>query len=105
MTIEKIKKLYMPMSETMYYILLALVEPRHGYGTMQYVEEITNERIILGAGTIYNSLAKLKKDALIELLAESDRRKIYMITDVGLELLQAEVTRQEELVQNGHTYL
>ena len=105
MILDVVKKAYVPMTETMYYILLALVEPRHGYGIMQHVDEITGERIHLGAGTIYNSLAKLEKDALIELIAETERRKIYLITDVGLELLKAEVSRQEELIENGHKYM
>ena len=104
MVLDVAKKAYMPMTETMYYILLALTEPRHGYGIMQHVDEITGDRIHLGAGTIYNSLAKLERDSLIELITATERRKIYLITDVGTELLKAEVTRQEELVENGHKY-
>ena len=98
---NRIKHIYMPMTETMFYILLSLTEPRHGYGIMQHVEEITGERIRLGAGTIYNSLTKLERDSLIEFIAETERRKIYLIADVGSELLKAEVERQEELVANG----
>ncbi|MCL2747231.1 MAG: PadR family transcriptional regulator [Oscillospiraceae bacterium] len=105
MTLDGAKKAYIPMTETMYYILLALTEPSHGYGIMQHVEEITGERIHLGAGTIYNSLAKLERDALIELITETERRKIYLITDVGQELLKAEITRLEELVENGRKYM
>ena len=105
MTLDGAKKNYMPMTETMYYILLSLTEPRHGYGIMQHVEEITGDRIRLGAGTIYNSLAKLERDALVELITETERRKIYLITDVGQELLKAEITRLEELSENGRKYM
>ena len=48
MSLEKILKAFMPMSETAYYILLSLSEPRHGYGIIQHVEEMTNGRIRLG---------------------------------------------------------
>ena len=105
MTLDGAKKTYLPMTETMYHILLTLTEPRHGYGIMQQVEEITGERIQLGAGTTYNSLAKLERDALIELITETERRKIYLITDVGQELLKAEIARLEELAENGRKYM
>ncbi|MDR1157091.1 MAG: PadR family transcriptional regulator [Oscillospiraceae bacterium] len=101
MTVERAKKIYMPMTETMYYILLSLIEPQHGYGIMRHVERITNGRIRLGAGTVYNSLSKLQADDLIELIAESDRRKIYLITEAGQGLIEAELKRLEELSANG----
>ncbi|GJM80274.1 hypothetical protein HMSSN139_27700 [Paenibacillus sp. HMSSN-139] len=65
MNFESAKKRFIPMSETMFYILLSLQQERHGYGIMQHVKEITNDRIVLGAGTIYQSLGKLEKDGLI----------------------------------------
>ena len=97
-------KTYLPMSETMYYILLSLKEPRHGYGIMQHVEEITNKRIKLGAGTIYNSLSKLERDELIKVFEEQERRKLYIITDLGKEVLTKEVERLKELYTNGKEY-
>ena len=53
------------MSETMFYILFALRTERHGYGVMQHVEELTEGRIVLGAGTVYTSLGKLEADGLV----------------------------------------
>jgi len=104
MTKEVAIKAYLPMTETMYYILLALSEPRHGYGIMLHVKEITNGRIVLGAGTIYNSLSRLQRDVLIEPLAESNRRKLYIITEVGMDALKTEISRLEELFTNGKKY-
>lgn len=101
MSLEKVLKTYIPMTETMYYILLALKKRNHGYGIMLYVEEITNKRIKIGAGTIYNSLSKLEKDDLIKIVEEVDRKKIYEITDLGLYLLKTEVERLGELYKNG----
>lgn len=89
------------MSESAYYILLSLTEPRHGYGIMQHVEGLTGGRLRLGAGTLYGSLSRMEKDGLIEVVAVEDRRKVYTITTAGRKLLRLELTRLEELVANG----
>ena len=85
------------MSETMFFILLSLQEERHGYGIMQYVRELTKDRIVLGAGTIYQSLDKLENDGLITQVKEMNRKKIYRITGVGSLILEEEIARIKEL--------
>jgi len=52
---ERVLKRYLPMTETAFYILLSLTEPRHGYGIVKHVEEITGARIRLGSGTVYGT--------------------------------------------------
>jgi len=101
LNIEKAIKAYLPMSETMYYILLALREPRHGYGIMLHVENLTQGRMRIGAGTIYSSISKLEKDGLIVLHTEEERRKVYKITNIGFTVLKEEVNRLKELYTNG----
>jgi DNA-binding PadR family transcriptional regulator len=100
MSLEKARKRYIPMSETMFYILLSLKQERHGYAIMQRVKELTQGRIILGAGTVYSSLGKLESDGLIDGVREEKRRKIYIITKVGSEILREEVARITELYNN-----
>ena len=100
MSLEKARNRYIPMSETMFYILLSLREARHGYAIMQHVKELTQGRIILGAGTVYSSLGKLEGDGLIEGVREEGRRKIYTITPIGSEILHEEVVRIAELYNN-----
>jgi DNA-binding PadR family transcriptional regulator len=100
MSLEKARKRYIPMSETMLYILLSLKQERHGYGIMQRVKELTRGRIILGAGTVYSSLGKLESDGLIRAMREERRRKIYIITPVGGQILQEEVIRITEIYNN-----
>ncbi|SDN86299.1 PadR family transcriptional regulator [Acetanaerobacterium elongatum] len=97
MNIEKLRKRFIPMSETMFYILYSLQEERHGYGIMQFVKELTNGRIVLGAGTIYQSLCKLEGDGLIEPVKEEDRKKIYVITKAGRTILLEEARRIQEI--------
>jgi DNA-binding PadR family transcriptional regulator len=100
MSLEKARKRYIPMSETMFYILFSLKQELHGYGIMQCVKELTKGRIILGAGTVYSSLGKLESDGLIEGGREEGRRKMYTITQVGSEILHEEVVRITELYNN-----
>jgi len=93
------------MSETMFYILSSLTEERHGYGIMLYVQEITDGRIVLGAGTIYQTLSKLEGDKLIVPTQEIDRKKMYIITDNGREILMREARRIVELSQIAKEFL
>ncbi len=98
--IEKIRKRFLPMSETMLYILFSLQEERHGYGIMQYVKEKTGGRIKLGAGTIYQSIGKLETGGLIAATREIDRKKLYLITPVGRRILGEEAGRISEIYHN-----
>ncbi|MBC6315756.1 PadR family transcriptional regulator [Listeria grandensis] len=98
---EKLVKTYVPMTETAFYILLSLVQPKHGYAITDSVKKMTKDRIILGPGTIYGSLSKMKKDQLITIIQEESNRKIYQITNLGKEVLEVEKKRIEELYQNS----
>ncbi len=95
-----IKKVYVPMTETGFYILLCLQKPNHGYGIVQTVRELTDEKIVLAPGTMYGSLSKMEKDGLIEFVREEDKRKIYTITGLGKEVLRIEMDRIERLYRN-----
>lgn len=92
-----IRKVYVPMTETAFYILLCLKTPNHGYGVVQTVERLTEGAIKLAPGTMYGSLSKMEKDALIRFVREEAKRKIYEITDLGREVLQTEIARIERL--------
>lgn len=100
MSIEKIIKAYIPMSETAYYILLSLSEPRHGYGIIKFVEELTDGRIVLGSGTVYGTLGKMCKDRLISIFDDKDRKTVYRITDDGKALLFFEIDRLKKVYEN-----
>ena len=92
-----IRKVYVPMTETAFYILLCLKKPNHGYGIVQTVERLTEGAIKLAPGTMYGSLSKMEKDGLIRFVREEEKRKIYEITDLGREVLQTEIARIERL--------
>ena len=80
-----------------FYILLCLKKPNHGYGIVQTVEKLTEGAIRLAPGTMYGSLSKMEKDGLIQFVREEDKRKIYQITELGMEVLQIELKRIERL--------
>lgn len=96
-----IKKVYVPMTETGFYILLCLQEPNHGYGIVQRVEQMTEGEIRLSPGTMYGSLSKMEKDGVIRFVREEDKRKIYQITTLGMEVLQLELKRIKRLYRNS----
>jgi DNA-binding PadR family transcriptional regulator len=97
---------YTPLSETAYYILLSLNQPRHGYGIIKYVEQLTNGRIVLGSGTIYTTLGKMSKARFITVFQDKERKTIYELTSEGKELLRRERARikmiyRDTLYQEG----
>lgn len=98
---------FLPLTETTYYILLSLTSPLHGYGIMQNVEELSQGRVKIAAGTLYGALDNLLKNQLITLLDHSgdSRRKVYQITDYGMEVLQLEYERMVNLIHVSDRYL
>jgi DNA-binding PadR family transcriptional regulator len=103
--VEKPIDQYLPLTEATYCIMLPLTEPLHGYGIMQYVENISGGRVRLGPGTLYGALAKLEKDALIIMTLAADRKKCYQLTPLGCRVLRQEITRLKELVKYGDSRL
>ncbi|MBQ6929267.1 MAG: helix-turn-helix transcriptional regulator [Oscillospiraceae bacterium] len=95
------------LTEAVFYILLSLTQSRHGYGIMQNVQQLSNGRITLAAGTLYGAINTLLDKGWIEALPEvkESRKKEYIITDEGLLVLKAEISRLEELLTNGKNIL
>ena len=91
------------LTEAVYYILLSLQEPLHGYGIIQNVDKLSGGRVRLAAGTLYGALNTLLDKGWIRALEnEADsRKKEYRITEAGLDVLKAEVRRLRELLENG----
>ena len=94
----------LPLTEAVYYILLALRKPNHGYGITQEVEELTGGRVALGAGTLYGAIQTLQKKGWIDIYSvdtESRKKKEYIITEAGREIFEAERKRLQELLDNA----
>lgn len=92
---------FQTLTEPMYYILLALTEECCGVDIMEKVKNISSGRVIVGPGTLYAMLAKFEENGVIRLTMSEGRRKSYVITEVGREMLQKEYHRLEIMVKDG----
>ncbi len=93
-----------PLTETSFYVLISLLEPLHGYGIMQKVEKLSNGRIIFGPGTLYGAINNLQSIGLISLYGSTtsnERKKTYLVTDNGRELIDFEIARLKDMVKNA----
>ena len=91
------------LTEAVYYILLSLDQPLHGYGIMQNAERLSGGRVRLAAGTLYGALNTLLEKGWIRAMDESEnsRKKEYKITEQGREAVRCEIRRLQELLRNG----
>lgn len=92
------------LTEAVYYILLSLLQPMHGYGIMQNTEALSEGRVRLAAGTLYGALNTLLEKGWISALPEtgdSRGKKEYVITDAGRAALHAEIERLSALAAVG----
>ena len=89
------------LTEPMYYVLLALTKSQHGYSIMQTIQDITDGRVQVGAGTLYTLLGRFESEEIIKQIAEEDRKKIYALTDKGRDVLSAEFKRLNQMTADG----
>lgn len=90
-----------PMTEAMYYVLLALMRPNHGYQLMQAIGEVSGRRVKMGPGTLYGVLSRMQKDGFIALVKNDGRRKTYEITELGEHALRLEYERLQAIIRDS----
>lgn len=95
------------LTEGVFYILLSLFHPLHGYGIMQHVAALSGNRVVLAAGTLYGAITTLlEKGWIIPVTSEETmRKKEYIITGLGKAAVEQEIMRLEELLQNGRAVI
>lgn len=95
------------LTEAVYYILLSVLQPLHGYGIIQNVETLSAGRVRLAAGTLYGAINTLLEKGWIRALPEvkDSRKKEYQITSLGRQALEGELKRLSELLANGNRIL
>lgn len=93
------------LTEAVYYILLSLSSPLHGYGIMQRTEQLSGGRVRLAAGTLYGALNTLLEKGWIRTAGEGEnsRRKEYALTEEGRAAVRQELHRLRELLENGES--
>ena len=89
----------LPLTETVFYILLVLKEPMHGYLIMQRVDELSNGDVRMAAGTLYGAIENLLKLKYIKSVPSADkRRKVYKRTTLGNEILMLDTERMKHMI-------
>lgn len=96
---------FQTLTEPMYYILLALTEECCGVDIMEKVRNISGDRVKVGPGTLYAMLSKFEKNQIIRLTGEENRRKSYIITDLGMEMLLEEYERLKVMAEDGRMFI
>ena len=95
---------FQTLTEPMYYILLVLMEECCGVDIMEKVKQISHGRVLVGPGTLYAMLAKFEENGVIQLTASEGRKKSYIITEIGRDMLQKEYERLLIMVRDGKAY-
>jgi len=98
---KRTKNKNLPLTEASFYILLALVTPKHGYAVMQEAEEVSQGTVRLAPGTIYGALTALETGKLITMVDAEGRRKIYQVTELGKEILRKQIHRYQIMLENA----
>ena len=93
------------LTEPMYYILLSLLKEKCGVDIMEAVYDISKGRVKVGPGTLYTLLGKFEKEKFIRETEIQGRKRSYIITDKGKEILMDEYRRLNTLVNDGALYM
>ena len=101
----------LPLTPVVLHILLALADERqgkHGYAVAREVEELTDDRIRMGPGTLYGSIQRMLDASLIEEAQrtkrsraqpdDDERRRYYRLTPFGRRVLELEIARLANVV-------
>ena len=81
------------LTEQMFYILLCLREECYGMDILDKVPAMTAGRVTVGSGTLYNLLEQFLEAEMIRETKVEGRRRSYILTDKGREMLQKEYER------------
>lgn len=94
------------LTDSVFYIMAAFITPRHGYAVMSLVEEITEGTVVIGPASLYTIIKKLTNESYIELYSDEDsRRKEYVLTELGREILQRDISRRKTMLEFAETGL
>lgn len=96
---------FQTLTEQMFYILLCLQEECYGMDIMEKVRRMSDERVIVGPGTLYNLLESFVEAGMIVETKVEGRKRSYIITETGLNVLAAEVQRLNLLIQDYQRYV
>lgn len=92
------------LSEQMYYVLLVLRKEMCGTEIVDAVSKLTKSRIILGPGTLYTILSQFEEENIIYETKVEGRKRSYLISDEGKQLLLSEFKRLHQMIEDTESY-
>ncbi len=96
---------FQTLTEQMFYILLCLNDECCGMDIMDKVREMTQGRVLIGPGTLYNLLSQFDSEGYIRETSSSGKRRNYMLTEEGKTVLAQEIDRLKQQVADYETIM
>lgn len=104
--VKRDSRSFLPLTPRVYHVLLALADgPRHGYGVILAVRDLTDHLIVMRTGTLYVLLRRLLDQGLVTQSDErpdpdedDERRQYYSLTALGRDVLKAESRRLQRVL-------
>lgn len=96
---------YQTLTEQMFYILICLKDEACGVDIMKMVADLTGNRVIIGPGTLYSLIDSFVKEQIITETKTENRKKSYIITKLGCEMLEKEYLRLSRLKRDYETLI
>jgi DNA-binding PadR family transcriptional regulator len=93
------------LADAALHVLLALVQPRHGYAVMQFLDQQSGGSITLGPASLYTTLKKLIQAGLIDELDGDDSRRVYHLNTKGHEVLIRNIERRRQVLAMADTIM
>ena len=81
------------LTEQMFYVLLCLKTECYGMDILDRVPTMTSGRVTVGSGTLYNLLDQFLDAGMIIETKVQGRRRSYLLTEKGKDMLDAEYDR------------
>lgn len=93
---------FQTLTEQMFYTLLCLKEECYGMDILDRVPAMTNRRVNVGSGTLYTLLEQFLEAGMIRETKVEGRRRSYVLTEKGREMLEKECIRLTAQLTDYH---
>jgi len=96
---------FQTLTEQMFYILICLQNECCGIDIMEMVKQMTDGRVKVGPGTLYNLLEQFNDEQIIKFTKTIGKKRSYIITDKGRILLEKEYSRLKQLTNDYESFI
>ena len=96
---------FQTLTEQMFYILMCLQTECCGIDIMEMVKKMTDGRVNVGPGTLYNLLEQFNDEQIIKFTKTIGKKRSYIITDKGRLLLEKEYVRLKQLTNDYESFI